>query len=52
MIQSGNPLGTGTGGPSYKFKDEISPSLKFDKPGILAMANAGPGYKRFTIFYN
>ncbi|MDR3253891.1 MAG: peptidylprolyl isomerase [Endomicrobium sp.] len=42
MIQSGDPLGTGTGGPGYKFKDEISPLLKFDKPGILAMSNTGP----------
>ncbi|MDR0485752.1 MAG: peptidylprolyl isomerase [Elusimicrobiota bacterium] len=41
MIQSGDPLGTGTGGPGYKFKDEFDSSLKFDKPGILAMANAG-----------
>ncbi|MDR2427227.1 MAG: peptidylprolyl isomerase [Endomicrobium sp.] len=42
MIQGGCPLGTGSGGPGYKFKDEIEPSLKFDKPGRLAMANSGP----------
>ncbi|MDR3112726.1 MAG: peptidylprolyl isomerase [Elusimicrobiota bacterium] len=41
MIQSGCPLGTGTGGPGYTFKDEIDDTLKFDKPGILAMANCG-----------
>jgi peptidyl-prolyl cis-trans isomerase A (cyclophilin A) len=42
MIQGGDPLGNGTGGPGYKFKNENSPDLKFDKEGILAMANAGP----------
>ena len=41
MIQGGCPLGTGTGGPGYDFDDEIDPSLKFDKPYLLAMANAG-----------
>ncbi|MBU9069197.1 peptidylprolyl isomerase [Bifidobacterium longum] len=41
MIQGGCPLGTGTGGPGYEFDDEIDPSLKFDKPYLLAMANAG-----------
>ena len=41
MIQGGCPLGTGTGGPGYEFNDEIDPSLKFDKPYLLAMANAG-----------
>jgi len=42
MIQGGDPLGTGIGGPGYKFKNEVSSSLTFDKPGRLAYANAGP----------
>jgi peptidyl-prolyl cis-trans isomerase A (cyclophilin A) len=42
MIQGGDPLGVGTGNPGYKFADEIVPELKFDKPGLMAMANAGP----------
>lgn len=41
MIQGGDPLGTGTGGPGYKFSDEIHPDLTFDRPYLLAMANAG-----------
>jgi peptidyl-prolyl cis-trans isomerase A (cyclophilin A) len=41
MIQGGDPLGTGTGGPGYKFDDEIHPDLTFDRPYLLAMANAG-----------
>ncbi len=42
MIQGGDPLGNGTGGPGYQFKNEVDPSLHFDKKGVLAMANAGP----------
>ena len=41
MIQGGDPLGTGTGGPGYRFGDEIGPDNRFDRPGLLAMANAG-----------
>jgi peptidyl-prolyl cis-trans isomerase A (cyclophilin A) len=41
MIQGGDPLGIGRGGPGYKFVNESDPSLVFDKPGVLAMANAG-----------
>jgi len=42
MIQGGDPLGNGMGGPEYKFKNETSPDLTFDRPGRLAYANAGP----------
>jgi peptidyl-prolyl cis-trans isomerase A (cyclophilin A) len=42
MIQGGDPTGTGRGGPGYEFEDEIHPDLQFDRPYLLAMANAGP----------
>ena len=42
MIQFGCPLGTGTGGPGYRFRDEFAPGLRHDRPGLLSMANAGP----------
>ena len=52
MLQGGDPTGTGRGGPGYQFADEFHPDLRFDRPYLLAMANAGPRHERLAVLHH